>query len=97
MRERAEERLETFLGRVRSGELAVEGKVRLGLSAKEILAEAEEWNADLLVLGSRGWTGASRFLIGSVAETVLRKAPCDVLLIPAAAFDSATAVDERIA
>lgn len=89
MREKAEEWLARFLARVAAGAPAVEGTVRLGLSAREILAEAQEWDADLLVLGTHGRTGANRFLIGSVAETVLRKARCDVLLIPAAAVGAA--------
>lgn len=82
MRREAKARLEEFLNRTSSGERTVEGKVRLGLSAREILAEAEEWRADLLVLGTHGRTGYSRFLIGSVAETVSRKVPCDVLVLP---------------
>jgi nucleotide-binding universal stress UspA family protein len=89
MRDQAEQRLGAFLEQMRPGETAVEGKVRLGRSARKILVEAKEWGADLLVLGSRGRTGTSRLLIGSVAETVMRKASCDVLLIPAAAIGHA--------
>jgi nucleotide-binding universal stress UspA family protein len=81
LRDQARERLDGFLTAI-PDELPVEASVRLGISAKEILAEAVEWNADLLVVGSRGRSAVSRFLIGSVAETVVRKAPCDVLLVP---------------
>ena len=59
----------------------------MGEHTSEILAEAEEWGADILVLGTQGRGGLSRFLIGSVAESVVRRAPCDVLVIPAAAFE----------
>lgn len=97
MRRWAEEQLGKFLGDPASGGLDVEGKVRLGLTAREILAEAEEWRADLLVLGSRGRTGAYRFRIGSVAESVLRRALCDVLLIPTPTLGSGTGGDEGIA
>lgn len=83
IRQRAEAGLDAFLRGTPSGGAGVEGRVRLGLSDREILAEAAEWDADLVVLGTRGRTGLSRFLIGSVAETVSRKAACDVLLIPA--------------
>jgi nucleotide-binding universal stress UspA family protein len=97
MRKQAEERLEAFLERIEFETSVVEGRVRLGLSAREILAEAEEWAADLLVLGTHGRVGISRFLIGSVAETALRKAPCDVLLIPTTALGSPAGGDERLA
>jgi universal stress protein E len=60
----------------------VEPAVRAGIPADEIVAEAREWGADLLVVGThaRGWT--SRLVLGSVAEAVLRDAPCNVLAIP---------------
>jgi nucleotide-binding universal stress UspA family protein len=44
----------------------------------EILRTAREEEADLIVMGTHGWTGLNRFLLGSVAEHVLRKAPCPV-------------------
>lgn len=77
----AEGRLEAFLARHYAGMMA-EGVLRTGEPAREIIAEAVDWNADLLVLGTHGRTGASRLLIGSVAESVLKSAPCDVLMIP---------------
>ena len=45
-----------------------------------ILDVAEEWKADLIVVGSRGRTGLQRLLMGSVAESVARHAPCSVLI-----------------
>jgi nucleotide-binding universal stress UspA family protein len=57
-------------------------RVRLGDAAKEIVAEAAEWNADLIVVGTRGRSSVSRFLLGSVAGSVLRSAFCDVLVVP---------------
>lgn len=97
MREWAEERLAKFLSSTESGELAVEGRVRLGLTRREILAEAEEWDADLLILGTRGRTGDYRFRIGSVAETVLRRAGCDMILIPTPAVGIGAEGHELIA
>jgi nucleotide-binding universal stress UspA family protein len=66
--------------RTRSG--AVEPVVRAGEPEEEIVAEAEGWNADLLVVGThaRGW--AARLTLGSVAEASLRDAPCNVLALP---------------
>jgi nucleotide-binding universal stress UspA family protein len=83
--EAAEADLTAFLERVASGAPASSGKVRMGEPATEIVTEASDWDADLVVLGTHGRTGVSRFLIGSVAEAVLRGALCDVLVIPATA------------
>ena len=55
---------------------------RRGDPAFEIVREAREWSADLLVLGTHGRRGAGRLFLGSVAETVLRLAPCAALVIP---------------
>jgi nucleotide-binding universal stress UspA family protein len=46
-----------------------------------LLAEAERWQAELIVIGTHGHTGFSRLLLGSVAEGVVRAAPIPVLLI----------------
>ena len=50
--------------------------------AREILAQAGVWPADLVVLGSHGRSGFQKFLLGSVADKVLRLAPCPVLVVP---------------
>lgn len=47
----------------------------------EILADLEKHPADLVVLGTQGRSGLDRLMLGSVASTVARKAPCSVLLI----------------
>ena len=86
----AESELRPFLQRVAPAASGTDGKVRLGDAAGEIAAEAKEWSADLVVVGSHGRGGISRFLIGSVAEAVVRHSPCDVLVIPAAAVTDAT-------
>jgi nucleotide-binding universal stress UspA family protein len=52
-----------------------------GPPADVLLAVATDVNADLLVVGNRGMTGATRFLLGSVANTVSHHAPCDVLVV----------------
>jgi nucleotide-binding universal stress UspA family protein len=49
--------------------------------ASVIVAEAERWPADLIVIGTHGRTGFSRLLFGSVAEGVVRTASVPVLLI----------------
>ncbi len=46
-----------------------------------ILNEAENWQADLIVLGSHGWSGFDRVIMGSVSETVAFQASCSVEVI----------------
>jgi nucleotide-binding universal stress UspA family protein len=48
-----------------------------------ILRVAEEIHADLIVMGTHGRTGLGRLLMGSVAEQVVRRAPCPVLTMKA--------------
>ena len=52
--------------------------------ADEIVKQAREWTADLIVMGTHGRRGFARILLGSDAERVLREASVPVLLIPAA-------------
>ncbi|MEE9124919.1 MAG: universal stress protein [candidate division NC10 bacterium] len=56
-------------------------KVVVGVPADVIVAEAEAEQADLVVVGTQGRTGLSHLLLGSVAEAVIRKAPCPVLAV----------------
>ena len=52
-----------------------------GDPATAIVEAAEETGADLVVMGTSGRTGLTRLLMGSVAEEVLRHAPCPVLTV----------------
>jgi nucleotide-binding universal stress UspA family protein len=54
---------------------------RQGDPADAILDVAEEQDAQLIVVGNRGMTGARRFLLGSVPNRVSHHAPCSVLII----------------
>jgi nucleotide-binding universal stress UspA family protein len=54
---------------------------RQGDPADAILDVAEERDADLVVVGNKGMTGARRFLLGSVPNKVSHHAPCSVLII----------------
>ena len=63
--------------------IAIEPQAVEGEPAREILAEAE--SADLIVMGTHGRSGFERLVLGSVTETVLRRAPCSVLTIPVSA------------
>jgi nucleotide-binding universal stress UspA family protein len=46
-----------------------------------IVEAAREWTADLIVMGSHGRRGVDRLLLGSVAESVVRHAPCSVYVV----------------
>jgi nucleotide-binding universal stress UspA family protein len=59
----------------------VELFARQGDPADAILDVAEEREADLIVVGNKGMTGAKRFLLGSVPNKVSHHAPCSVLII----------------
>ncbi len=52
-----------------------------GDPAHELLEAADTFDADLIVVGSVGLTGSARYLLGSVASSVLHHAPCDVLVV----------------
>jgi len=68
--------------------------VREGDPAAEITAYAEEIDADLVTTGTRGRHGENRFLVGSVAESVVRLCPVPVLTVrQLAAFEDEDAVD----
>lgn len=55
---------------------------KVGNVRDEILNTAEEWTADLIIIGSNGRTGFEHFISGSVSESVIRKASCPVLVVP---------------
>lgn len=59
----------------------VDRYVIFGDPATEILQLAQDTSCDLVVMGTHGRTGLSRILMGSVAETVIRKATCPVLVV----------------
>jgi universal stress protein E len=80
----AREELTRFLGNSALPFDSIVPRVRIGDPAKEVVAEAAEWNADLIVVGTRGRSSVSRFLLGSVAGSVLRSAFGSVLVVPPA-------------
>lgn len=74
--------LDEQVGRIEEigGEVA-EARLRMGSPADQILREAEEMEADLVVVGRRGLGGLKRLLMGSVSEGVVQHARCPVLVI----------------
>ena len=66
---------------LRAGGLTAEAAVRHGEPRAVIVDEAKEWDADLIVVGSHGYTGLTRWLLGSVAQSVVAHAPCSVEVV----------------
>src|SRR5882762_7112487 len=56
-------------------------EVRVGSPATEIVSAAGDLKADLLCVSTHGRTGLAHFLLGSVAEKIVRHAPCPVLTV----------------
>ena len=80
-RKSAEKELDRIAAAHVPGGLAAELRVTVGTPAHEICRAAQKANADLIVMTSHGRTGFQHFWIGSVAERVVRHAPCAVLVI----------------
>lgn len=66
---------------VPEGSVPYEHRLLMGDPAGAIVGLAEEENVDLIVMGTHGRTGFSRVLLGSVAEAVVRRASCPVLMV----------------
>lgn len=76
----AEQQLRNLAVAKESSAVKVKCKAVVGYPFWEICQEAEREHADLIVMGSHGRTGLSHVLLGSVAERVVRYAPCPVLV-----------------
>lgn len=79
-----EEASKKLLSRLSAGrdDVTIYTFIKIGNARDEILITADEWNADMIILGTHGRTGFDHFISGSVAESVVRKAKCPVLIIP---------------
>jgi nucleotide-binding universal stress UspA family protein len=83
-KERAEAAVDYAVERFRSGKpsgLEITTEIRSGSAREIILDEAEKWDADLIVLGSHGYKGWQRFLLGSVSHAVATHARCSVEIV----------------
>ena len=100
--EESRRRLRAFAEHVLGGADAVdvlgpELAIRHGEEAVDaILRYAEETGADLLVTGTHGRRGVRHLIVGSVAEEVVRRAPCPVLTVPSAARRTAPGPDAPV-
>jgi nucleotide-binding universal stress UspA family protein len=80
-RQEVEASLEAAAEIARTAGVSVVTHACQGDPADAILDVAEEQNADLVIVGNKGMTGAKRFLLGSVPNKVSHHAPCSVLIV----------------
>jgi nucleotide-binding universal stress UspA family protein len=73
--------VEVAIEKARRAGLPVVGESHLGVPIDEIVRFAEREKADAIVMGTHGRTGLKRILLGSVAEGVMRKARCPVIVV----------------
>jgi nucleotide-binding universal stress UspA family protein len=81
IRSRAMDRLDAFMALTRAEQIQSRFSVQEGAPVATILKVAKEDEADLICLGTHGREGVERLVLGSVAEKVLRKAPCPVMTV----------------
>jgi nucleotide-binding universal stress UspA family protein len=83
LREKAERRVQAALGVASANELIADLILAPGDPVKVILDQAKRLRADFIVLGTHGRRGLRRLVLGSVAESVVRRAGCPVLVVKA--------------
>ena len=76
-----EKQLNDRVSSLESNGKAVSGHFAVGLPFMEIIQAAKKEKADLIIMGTHGRTGLEHVLMGSVAEKVVRRAPCPVLTV----------------
>jgi nucleotide-binding universal stress UspA family protein len=85
-KENADKAVQTAADRLlqnKEAQLVISTEVKSGRARDVILDEAEAWGADLIVLGSHGYSGWQRFLLGSVSHAVATHAHCSVEVVRA--------------
>jgi nucleotide-binding universal stress UspA family protein len=100
-RERETNLLSTYLREVSADVeqhlgITVENKVATGSPASRLLAEAQDYAPDLLVISTHGRSGPSRWRLGSVADKVIRGAGCNTLVVGPKASEKAVWLEARI-
>ncbi len=79
----AKEDLQLVLLEFQQAGLKVDSSIEIGNPSDVILDKSRELDVNLVIMGSHGKKGLSRLIMGSVAETVVRKANCPVLIVKA--------------
>ena len=81
LRPAARQQLARLVKQAKEAGVSAESLVFEGLPSVKIVEIAKERRAELLLMGTHGRTGLSKFLIGSTTDEVVRRAPCPVLII----------------
>jgi nucleotide-binding universal stress UspA family protein len=84
--QRGKQELEKLIRNEFPGRPGFEAVAEFGNPFVDIVRGAREFEADLIIMATHGWTGLKHMLLGSVAEKVVRKAPCSVLTVRPADF-----------
>ena len=87
--------MSAFLRRVNFGSVPFEASAIAGFCPEGICRAAQEQGIDLIIMSTHGRTGLKHVLIGSIAERMLRHAPCAVLVVPSHAPVRAADVTKR--
>jgi nucleotide-binding universal stress UspA family protein len=83
IREAAQRQLEEWTAKATAAGVEAEGQITPASASQAIFERAQELNADLIVMGTRGISGLQHVLLGSVAERTIRLASCPVLTVRA--------------
>ncbi|WP_413164375.1 universal stress protein [Capilliphycus salinus ALCB114379] len=75
------ERLTTYATQATEAGVASEYSQPMGKPGHQICEAAKEWNADLIIIGRRGYSGLSELILGSVSNYTLHHAHCSVLIV----------------
>jgi nucleotide-binding universal stress UspA family protein len=80
-RQQAQKQLAALVGRARKAGVRATALLLDGAPHEQVAHAARRTRADLIVIGTHGRTGISKILLGSVAERLVRVAPCPVLTV----------------
>ena len=75
------EQLQQLAGEANAAGVQTEFRQLLGRPGKVICTAAQQWEADLIVMGSHGRSGLTEMMMGSVSNYVMHRAPCTVLVL----------------
>jgi len=81
LREQGQIEVERFLERSTLPRERIQVHLSPGLPGEQIVHRAQQRAVDLIIMGTHGWSGVVRWMLGSVAHTVIQTAPCPVLTI----------------
>ena len=76
-----QEKLDGLVSTLKKTGLEVEGRVIEGHPAAMIVDETEQGGYDAVFMGSHGWSGIKKFLMGSVADKVVKNSRCSVMVV----------------